>query len=59
MAEPGDLPPSDAPLVDQADVHDDDLIGFASPASLQGRRREPEPEPEPEPEELVVTSSYL
>ena len=51
MAEPGDLPPSDAPLVDQADVHDDDLIGFATPASLQGRlRHEPEPEPEPEPD---------
>ena len=51
MAEPGDLPPPDAPLVDQADVHDDDLIGFATPASLQGRlRHEPEPEPEPEPD---------
>lgn len=39
MAEPGDPP--------YEDDHDD-LIGFASPASLQGRRREPEPEPEPE-----------
>ena len=43
MAEPGDPP--------HADDHDDDLIGFASPASLEGRLRlEPEPEPEPEPE---------
>ncbi|MGZ9098497.1 MAG: hypothetical protein ACXW3O_02220 [Brevundimonas sp.] len=44
MAEPGDPP--------NADDHDDDQIGFASPASLQGRSREPEPEPEPafEPE---------
>lgn len=33
MAKPGD--PSNA------DDHDDDLIGFASPASLQGRAREP------------------
>jgi len=31
---------------DHGDDHDDDLIGFASPASLQGRTREPEPEPE-------------
>ncbi len=37
MAEPGD---PTAP-----DDHDD-LIGFASPASLQGRARAPEPEPE-------------
>ena len=44
MAEPGDPP--------HRDDHDDDLIGFASPASLQGRSRlaEPVPEPEPEPE---------
>ena len=41
MAEPGD--PSNA------DDHDD-LIGFASPASLQGRTRAPEPEPVAEPE---------
>jgi uncharacterized membrane protein len=42
MAEPGD---PHAP-----DDHDD-LIGFASPASLQGRVRAPEvPEPEPEPQ---------
>lgn len=49
MAEPGDPPHTD----DLADDHDDDLIGFASPASLEGRLRvaEPEPEPEPEPEE--------
>ncbi|MBU1540615.1 MAG: hypothetical protein KKC29_08125 [Alphaproteobacteria bacterium] len=46
MAEPGDPPHKD----DLADDHDDDLIGFASPASLQGRMREPEPELEPEPE---------
>ncbi|MFN3669332.1 MAG: hypothetical protein ACK4VY_08500 [Brevundimonas sp.] len=47
MAEPG-APPSKPDLGD----HDDDLIGFASPASLQGRVRavEPEPLPEPEPE---------
>lgn len=42
MAEPGDPP--------NTDDHDDDLIGFATPASLEGRLRlEPEPEPEPEP----------
>lgn len=41
MAEPGD--PSNP------DDHDD-LIGFATPASLQGRTREPEPEPVPEPQ---------
>ncbi len=40
MAEPGD--PSNA------DDHDD-LIGFASPASLQGRTREPVETPEPAP----------
>ena len=40
MAEPGD-----------PDHHDpDDLVGFASPAHLQGRPRMPEPEPEPAPE---------
>lgn len=48
MAEPGDPP--------NTDDHDDDLIGFSSPASLQGRVRAPDaepafaPEPEPEPE---------
>ena len=46
MAEPGD-PPRET---DSVDEHDDDLIGFASQASLQGRAREPEPEPLPEPE---------
>jgi|SRR5215217_5015621 len=47
MAEPGDPRTPD----DHPDDHDD-LIGFASPASLQGRVREPEPErlPEFEPE---------
>ena len=51
MAEPGDPPPMDDSLNDLGDDHDDDLIGFASPASLEGRLRlEPEPEPEPEPE---------
>lgn len=47
MAEPGDLPPRNDSLADPGDDHDDDLIGFASPASLQGRARTPEPEPEP------------
>ena len=46
MAEPGDPPHKNDP----GDDHDDDLIGFASPASLQGRTREPEPVPEPVPE---------
>jgi uncharacterized membrane protein len=41
MAEPGDPPHKD----DLGDDHDDDLIGFATPASLQGRAREPEPDP--------------
>lgn len=51
MAEPGDPPHKTQP----GDDHDDDLIGFASPASLQGRSREPEPgtEPEPEPEAIL------
>ena len=49
MAEPGDPPPTDDPLDHHGDDHDDDLIGFASPASLEGRLRiEPEPELEPE-----------
>ncbi len=48
MAEPGD--PSQ-PDETSGDGHDDDLIGFASPASLRGRpREEPKAEPEPEPE---------
>lgn len=49
MAGPGD---QDPPLTG-SDHHDDDLVGFASPASLQGRPRAPEPDaaaPEPEPE---------
>ncbi|GLS01233.1 hypothetical protein GCM10007859_12440 [Brevundimonas denitrificans] len=52
MAEPGDPPHTDDPLDDPGHEHDDDLIGFATPASLEGRLRvaEPEPEPEPEPE---------
>ncbi len=45
MAEPGD---PNAP-----DDHDD-LIGFASPASLQGRIRAPEPRPEPTPGPVPV-----
>jgi uncharacterized membrane protein len=44
MAEPGD--PSNA------DDHDD-LIGFASPASLQGRTREPKAEPVEVPERVT------
>lgn len=52
MAEPGD--PSNP------DDHDD-LIGFASPASLIGRLREPPapepmPEPEPEPEPMPIAA---
>ena len=54
MAEPGD---PNAPQTPEPH-HDDDLIGFASPAALQGQTRAParapvEPEPEapaPEPE---------
>ena len=50
MAEPGDpSQPGETPGED----HDDDLIGFASPASLKGRAREeslPPPPPAPEPE---------
>jgi len=50
MAEPGDPPPTNDPTNVLGDEHDDDLIGFASPASLEGRlRREPEQEPEPAP----------
>ncbi len=53
MAEPGD------PKTPVDDDDHDALIGFASPASLHGRAREPEaapelePEPEPEPEAAV------
>lgn len=60
MAEPGDPNAPQTPESGPAhDAHDDDLIGFASPAALQGQTREPapvelEPEsppaPEPEPE---------
>ncbi|WP_298742884.1 hypothetical protein [uncultured Brevundimonas sp.] len=39
MAEPGDPQAPDDP-------DPDDVVGFASPASLQGRAREPEPDPE-------------
>lgn len=57
MAEPGDPPHK----TDREDDHDDDLIGFASPASLQGRSREPEPEvtfgSEPEPERLAAAEA--
>lgn len=45
MAEPGDPRTPD---------DHDDLIGFSSPASLQGRVREPDPAPEPEPEPVVA-----
>ncbi|MFC5345994.1 DUF4870 family protein [Brevundimonas staleyi] len=49
MPDPGD---PDTPRGHDPDHHDDDLIGFASPAALQGRTREPAPvaEPEIEPE---------
>jgi len=40
MAEPGD----------PSNPDDDDLVGFASPASLQGRARDAEPAPEPRDE---------
>ena len=50
MAEPGD--PSNS------DDHDD-LIGFASPASLQGRTREPAAEPAPTPEPVAVPEPDL
>lgn len=46
MPETGD---SDTPRSHDPDHHDDDLIGFASPASLQGRNREPVPPVAPEP----------
>ena len=47
MAEPGD---PNAPRTPESEPHDDDLIGFASPAALQGRTRTPvEPEPAPQP----------
>lgn len=62
MAEPGDPPHRH----DLGDEHDDDLIGFASPASLEGRLRveaepevEPEPEPEPEPDDALFEEAPL
>lgn len=64
MAEPGDLPPMDepvdapmdAPEPPPVDEHDDDLIGFASAASLEGRLRV---EPEPEPEATLVETDLF
>ena len=61
MAEPGDPNAPETPeSKPHEDVHDDDLIGFATPAALQGQTRAPtEPEPvvesEPEPELFVPT----
>jgi uncharacterized membrane protein len=62
MAEPGD-PTSDQPRPSAEPEHHDDLVGFASPASLEGRLRAtpeveadpaltaaPPVEPEPEPD---------
>ena len=47
MAEPGD---PDTPQDPDPDAHhDDDLIGFASPAALEGQTRAPAPPVEPEP----------
>lgn len=46
MAEPGD---PKAPPTPGHDPHDDDLIGFASPAALEGRTRESAPPVETEP----------
>ena len=46
MTDTGDRQPPKDPTPD----HDpDDLVGFASPASLAGRPRAPEPEPDPTP----------
>ena len=60
MAEPGD---PNAPRNSDPEPHDDDLIGFASPAALEGQMRAPAPPPvEREPEapapepELVVAN---
>ncbi|MBU2117542.1 MAG: hypothetical protein KJ954_08080, partial [Alphaproteobacteria bacterium] len=45
MSDTGDRQPPKDPTPG----HDpDDLVGFASPASLAGRPRAPEPEPKPE-----------
>lgn len=56
MPEPGD---SDTPRSHDPDHHDDDLIGFASPASLQGRNREPAPPVAPEPTPSVEVEDDL
>ena len=61
MAEPGD---PNAPQTPESgpghDVDHDDLIGFASPAALQGRTRGPAPPPiEQEPESLAVPEPEL
>ena len=57
MAEPGDPNAPEKPeQTPHHDVHDDDLIGFASPAALRGETRRPAPppvEPEPAPEVKV------
>ena len=61
MAEPGDPNAPQDPEVTAAEPHhDDDLIGFASPAALEGQTRapvarpvEPEPVVAPEPELFV------
>lgn len=55
--EPGD---PRTPRSGDADHHDDDLIGFASPAALQGRSREraqPEPTPSVQPQGDPVASA--
>jgi uncharacterized membrane protein len=44
MAEPGD------PNHTEEHIDEDDLVGFASAASLEGRPRDAEPDPEPEEE---------
>lgn len=55
MAEPGD---PNAPRTPEPDHHDDDLIGFASPGSLQGQVRAPmaplPPSIDPEPEDVAA-----
>lgn len=56
MPEPGD---SDTPRSHDPDHHDDDLIGFASPASLQGRNREPVAPVEPEPAPSIEAEDDL
>ena len=56
MPDPGD---SDTPRSQDPDHHDDDLIGFASPASLQGRVREPVPPVELEPTSIPEPEADL